>query len=160
MPHFILPLLILWAAKTITKAVRVLIFGGQVVAVLDGDTIKVKRWFCKTVTVRLAEIDAPEKQQDGGEAAKQALSELLPTSSFVVLAGAKRDRYGRIVAHVYTLCGLCVNEAMVNCGQAWHYEQYSKSALLAELQAKAKKSKRGLWAKRATAPWQWRNNKK
>lgn len=72
---------------------------GQVVSILDGDTIDVlvDR---HPVRVRLAQIDAPEKHQAFGTRSRQALAQLvfrLPVR--VVEKG--RDRYGRVIGTVY-----------------------------------------------------------
>lgn len=51
-------------------------FIGQVVGIIDGDTIKVMR-SGKTVKVRLAEIDCPEKKQAFGRKAKEFTADLV-----------------------------------------------------------------------------------
>ena len=76
-------------------------FVGKVVGVTDGDTITVlvER---RTIKVRLAEIDAPEKGQPHGSRAKQALSDLVFGKAATVREQT-RDRYGRTVGRVYEL---------------------------------------------------------
>ena len=46
---------------------------GKVISVLDGDTIKVIEAGNQETTVRLHQIDAPEKNQDFGQRSKQAI---------------------------------------------------------------------------------------
>ena len=51
-------------------------FGGKVVGVADGDTLTVVTRSKRQHKIRLAGIDAPEKQQPFGERSKQSLSDL------------------------------------------------------------------------------------
>lgn len=48
---------------------------GQVVAIIDGDTIKILTQDKQQIKVRLASIDTPEKGQPYGQKAKQILSD-------------------------------------------------------------------------------------
>ncbi len=74
---------------------------GRVVSVGDGDTIRVATGG-KTVTVRLACIDAAETAQAPfGKAATDRLRQLLPPGQQVTLRVADTDRYGRSIAKVY-----------------------------------------------------------
>lgn len=50
---------------------------GKVIAISDGDTVKVLTNDHKQHKVRLAEIDTPEKEQPYGQKAKDALSSLI-----------------------------------------------------------------------------------
>jgi len=72
---------------------------GQVVAVSDGDTIKVLDDSKKLFVIRLMGIDAPEKAQPFGQRAKQSLSELV-FQRRVEVQWNKRDRYDRVVGKV------------------------------------------------------------
>lgn len=74
---------------------------GRVVSVGDGDTLRVATGG-KTVTVRLACIDALETAQAPfGKAAAERLRQLLPLGQQVNLRVADADRYGRSVTKVY-----------------------------------------------------------
>ncbi len=72
-----------------------------IVAITDGDTLKAR---CgepgsfQQVTVRLAEIDAPEKAQAFGERSRQHLDDLRFEKAHVRVA--TKNRYGRTVAKV------------------------------------------------------------
>jgi endonuclease YncB( thermonuclease family) len=94
----------------------------MVVAASDGDTIKAR---CegdqseKTITVRLAEVDAPEKAQPFGQRSKQHLSALC-FPKYAEIRPQSQDRYGRTVARV-TCDGKDANAAMVRSGMAWAY---------------------------------------
>lgn len=126
-----------------------------VIAISDGDTITAQ---CpeQKITVRIAEIDAPEKGQAFGTKATLSLASLC----FKVQAEIKpekRDKYGRTVARV-TCNGVDVSSHQVGAGMAWVYRQYSTDASLPPLEAEARAEKLGLWADTAPVPpWDWRH---
>lgn len=88
-----------------------------VARIVDGDTAD-----CQDgVRVRLLLVDAPELgQSDLGLRAKLALEELIPPgdSVLVVLDVQRRDRYKRLLGHLYRLDGTWVNRALVRRGHA------------------------------------------
>lgn len=92
-------------------------FTAKVIAVLDGDTVMVVRNSDPPVKVRLADIDAPEKEQLGGIASKKSLSDLV-LHKHVSINTQAVDIYGRLVAHL-ALDGKSVNEEQVRRGMAW-----------------------------------------
>lgn len=143
-------------------------FTARVIAVLDGDTVLIKR-ANGLVKIRLAEIDAPEvghagmggqppnsqKDQEYGTASRQSLSDLVLKKSVQVSSQAV-DSYGRMVAHL-TVDGRKVNEEQLRRGMAWEYSNYHSNKAYIALQDEAQKAKRGLWAQaKPTPPWQWR----
>jgi endonuclease YncB( thermonuclease family) len=69
---------------------------GNVIAVTDGDTIKVLDDQNTTHSVRLDGIDAPERGQPFSTQAKKALSGLVFAKN-VTVTYTSRDRYGRII---------------------------------------------------------------
>lgn len=145
-----LALLCLWCpalADTIT---------GRVVAVTDGDTIKVLDDTKTEHKIRFYGIDAPESKQDYGQRSKQALSDKVYNQP-VRVEYKQRDMYGRIVGKVYN-GAVYINLEMVKDGMAWHYVQYAKrDDDLRQAQEQAKTAKRGLWAgKDPVEPWVWR----
>lgn len=125
-----------------------------VVAITDGDTLKA-RCDGEQITVRLAEIDAPEKRQPWGQRSKQNLS-LLCYMQQAEIKIQDRDRYGRAVARV--ICaGLDANAEQVRSGMAWVYRRYSKDPAMIAIETAAKEAKRGLWSDPSpTPPWEWR----
>lgn len=129
-------------------------FSGTTVAVADGDTLTVLKGR-EEVRVRLAEIDAPEKAQAFGQAAKRALSELCYRKSTTVHV-QDVDRYGRVVGRV--VCdGTDANRAQVRNGMAWVYDRYARDTRLHALQDEAQQAHRGLWKDASpTRPWEWR----
>lgn len=106
-------------------------FSGQVVAILDGDTVDVLV-DQRPVRVRLAQIDAPEKRQAFGTRSRQALADLVFRKT-VRVSEEGSDRYGRVIGTVY-VGEVDVNAQMVREGMAWVYRNYVKDARLYELE--------------------------
>jgi endonuclease YncB( thermonuclease family) len=132
----------------------------KVVKVKDGDTLGLLSGDNQEMTVRLAEVDCPEKTQAFGQAAKKATSDLC-FGKYVKLIGNVHDRYGRTVALVILEDGTNVNYQLVKTGYAWQYKQYSQSAELAGYEQQARESKLGLWQDaNPTPPWEFRREKK
>lgn len=135
------------------------LLNGVAVGISDGDTFRLLVEGNQTLRVRLHGIDAPEKGQDYGTQARQALSGLIFSKDVAVIQKTK-DRYGRIVGVVYA-DGVNVNEALLRDGMAWHYTAYDKNEDWAALQKEASRNKRGLWKQaKPTPPWQWRKEKR
>jgi len=129
-------------------------FTAKVIAVLDGDTVLVKRGNGLT-KIRMAEIDAPEKAQVFGETSRQSLSDMVMGKQIKVVSQAV-DQYGRMVAHI-SVDGLDVNAEQIRRGMAWEYSNYHSNHVLVALQNEAKQVPRGLWAlSNPTPPWEWR----
>lgn len=130
-------------------------FYARVIAVLDGDTVMVRRNSGPPVKVRLAEIDAPEKAQQGGMDSRKSLSDLVLRQQVSVNTQAV-DHYGRLVAHL-ALDGKSVNEEQVRSGMAWEYSNYHSNKSYIALQNEAQQARRGLWSQaNPLPPWQWR----
>ena len=88
--------------------------------IIDGDTFEcgISR---ARFSVRLLGIDAPEaRQRPFGPRATARLQKLLPIRSKVLLEldVRERDRYGRVLAYVWTNDALMVNEEMLRAGFA------------------------------------------
>lgn len=129
-----------------------------VIAVADGDTLSVRcgeQGRYEQVSVRLVEIDAPEKGQAFGQRSKEALSSLC----FGVQASVTpvtRDRYGRTVARVECR-GLDASAEQIRRGMAWRFVRYSTDATIQPLEDAARSARTGLWADAAPVPpWEWR----
>ncbi len=132
---------------------------GRVIKVVDGDTLKILQQN-KEVTIRLAEIDAPEYNQPFWKQSKQALERYVADKQ-VTVEEFDRDQYGRIVGHVY-LDDLWVNGQLVQQGYSYVYERYAVSKKLFEYQSDAMKNQRGIWklpANERVKPWEWRKKK-
>ncbi len=148
---FLLPLLALTPPAYTLK--------GKAVRIVDGDTFDLL--VDKTIhRIRLAGIDAPERGQAFGTAAKQLLGSLCAGEILTVVV-TDTDRNRRKIAEVYTVKKVWVNKEMIARGMAWHFKQYSTNKELAATEQLARKRKIGLWsATNAVAPWEWRKRKK
>jgi len=131
-----------------------------IVGVTDGDTVTA-RCGDKTVKVRLAGIDAPEKSQPFGQASKQALARLVFGKELMAECG-KTDRYGRSICKL-VVAGTDANLAQIRNGMAWHYKQYEREQsaldrnLYDETERTAKARRSGLWIDSdPVPPWAWR----
>ena len=132
-------------------------FSCRVVVISDGDTFTCLTTENKRLRVRLAEIDAPERNQPYGAEAKQALSDLV-FERHAVLHVQEVDRYGRTLARAY-VGGLDVNSTLVEQGAAWAYTEQLKDHRLKDAETLARNMGRGLWrlpAESIVAPWDWR----
>jgi micrococcal nuclease len=116
---------------------------GKVVSIAEGDTL------------RLAELDAPERGQTYGQRVKKYLGQLAFRKQARVVE-VDQDRYGRLVGRVY-VDGLDVNAEMVRQGHARVYRKYATDSELYRLEREARQQRRGLWASDGNIPpWQWR----
>lgn len=133
---------------------------GRVVKVSDGDTLTLQMKN-RTIKVRLAEIDTPEKAQPYGLTARTALVNKVMNKTIVVRIETT-DRYGRSIGHIF-FNDRDINREMVKEGHAWVYRQYLRDQSLLLIEKQARLAKRGLWAlpiNQRQAPWEWRKNKR
>jgi micrococcal nuclease len=131
-------------------------FQAKVIGVSDGDSITVRAGN-ETIRIRLAQIDAPERDQPWGHRSQQELMRLVGRKTILV-SPQDSDRYGRSIANI-KVDGLDVNQAMVKRGAAWAYIEYARDDTMAQLEGRARSSGQGLWAKtedRPIAPWEYR----
>jgi micrococcal nuclease len=131
-------------------------FTGRVVAISDGDTIRVMHEG-RAERVRLWGIDSPESLQPWGTRAKQFSGDLA-FGKTVIVRVRDIDRYKRIVAEVIVPDGRNLNQELVRAGMAWWYRQFAKrDTVLPALEQGAGAAKRGLWADPSPVPpWEWR----
>ena len=122
-------------------------FFGTVEVVVDGDTLWLTRDNAKSIKVRLAGIDAPEKEQEYGLASTKSLRELIFRKKVKVTTRAVDD-YGRLVAQL-DLGPVNVNQEQVRRGMAWEFSRFHGDLEMAALQREAQLAKRGLWAGQA-----------
>lgn len=128
----------------------------RVIGVKDGDTVVLLTSGKTEITVRLSEIDAPERKQAFGTVSRTFLSDLI-FGKEVKLEKSGTDRYGRTLGFIYMRNGTNVNVEMVENGMAWQYDKYSNSAVLKKAQASAKSRRIGLWRDPyPVAPWEFR----
>ena len=113
--------------------------------VKDGDSLVVRRNLLgRKSELRMAGIDAPERNQPWGRQAKSAL-EAMVLNRRVTVQVTDRDRYGRLVARVWT-GQTYVNAAMAEGGHAWAFSRYLKDRQIGEAANRARLQRRGLWA--------------
>lgn len=131
-------------------------FTGVVVRVMDGDSVVVENAQDMQIEIRLADIDAPERDQPYADAARDALRALVLEETVDVRFNDVDD-YGRIVARLYA-GGTDVSAELLDRGLAWVYRQYARDASLLAHETAARNARRGLWGARETPvpPWEWR----
>ena len=131
----------------------------RVARVVDGDTLKVTI-SGRTDTVRVIGLDTPESVKPGTPVecfALQASAEaklLLPVGGAIRLQAdstqATRDRYGRLLAHVWLADATLFAERMIRGGFGIHdiYEGVPSiyASRLAAAEAAARGALRGLWS--------------
>ncbi len=74
-------------------------FDGIITKIVDGDTLEIDN-----IPIRLALVDAPEYNEEGGAEAKEFVSSLCPVGSTAKVDeddGQTEGSYGRIIAAIY-----------------------------------------------------------
>jgi len=131
-------------------------FGLKVQYVSDGDTLKAILSNGESEWVRLAQIDAPEKNQPFGLESKALLKNLLDCPSPLQLKSIGRDKYKRIIGEIFC-ADESINRKMVLIGGAWVYREYATHPAIVVEEKQAKAEKLGLWAApNPIPPWIWR----
>ena len=129
-----------------------------VIAVADGDSLRARcddAGASVQVSVRLAEIDAPERGQAFGRRSRQHLATLCQ-GQHATVRPQTRDRYGRTVARV-ECDGIDASTAQVQAGMAWVFDRYVIDRFLYALQNQARNQRLGLWVDgEPIPPWVWR----
>jgi endonuclease YncB( thermonuclease family) len=136
------------------------VFDGPVTWVTDGDSLYV-RVRGRDMEVRLADVDAPERDQPYGWSSKLKLLDLV-RNRHLVLAPRDVDRYGRVVARVWA-GEMDVNRELVKQGAAWFYPEYAEDESLYNEEQRARDRKLGLWAlpaEQRIEPSEWRRRKR
>lgn len=161
MKALILPAALLCAACTAPTAAAQG-YPATVDSVHDGDTIRVTDRHGARHRIRLAYIDAPEINQAGGTASRDALRTLILRRQ-VQVEVYETDSYRRQVARI-SLNGQDINLAQIQSGHAWHYRSIAKKNQAPEAyrryaaaEEQARSGRYGLWQQAVpTAPWQFR----
>jgi len=119
--------------------------GDTLVARLEGSDVERKE------TIRLLNINTPEKNQPGFDEASEALKTLVRGGTIALEFQEpnveKRDGFGRLLAFVFAE-GVNVNIEMTRQGWSKLYVKYGKGRLhevLVAAEAEAREAKRGLW---------------
>lgn len=146
------------------SALKGKVYDSIITKVADGDTATVKiNKLSKNVDVRFFGVDTPESEWKGKWPAQHFSKE---AKNFTV--NSLRNKKVKVKFDGNGTYGRCVGEIFVNNkshslaliegGYAWWYSSYSKGRMdFKSAQSKAKKSKRGLWAKKnPISPWNYR----
>ena len=151
---------------------------GKVTKIADGDTVTIVDGQGDKHRIRLAGIDAPEKNQSYGDVSTQGLIELV-SGKTVTIEYEKRDRYKRIIGkvlfdppgEVFCMALDCVKKIdagleQIKDGLAWHYKYYQMEQskedrrLYSEAELEARTKQLGLWKDdESIAPWEWRKKR-
>ena len=137
-------------------------YRATVVSVGDGDTLRVQAEG-RSITIRLACIDAPETAQSPwGQQSRAYLMQRLPRGREVSIQPHTTDRYGRTVAEV--ISDINVNLVMVEDGQAFAYRRYLKGCDAKEYldaEFRASRHRYGVWQQEGgiTRPWDFRRGR-
>ena len=149
-------LILFFAFSLATFGVYAQKFTVKDVGVSDGDSFTAINRDNLQLKIRVYGIDAPEKGQDFGNKAKQALSEYVYGQD-VTIDVQSRDSWGRYISYVYTSDGKDVSLLMLKDGMAWHFKKYDSTEEYAEAEEQAKKKKTGLWSvPNPVVPWDFR----
>lgn len=147
------------AVKVSSRADTRLMLKAEVIDHVDGDTVKVRVQDPPAVldeveTIRLLGVDTPETvrpnspvERFGREASDFTRERLLGRAVYVAFDWDLRDRYGRLLAYIYTGQGECFNAALIREGYAYAYLQYPFQFMdeFRSLEREATREKRGLW---------------
>ena len=134
---------------------------GEIIEVYDGDTaVLLMPERNRKYKIRFFGIDAPEKDQPHGDAAKAALRRKI-LGKQVKVEVVNIDAYDRSVGKVL-LGGRNINFEMIREGHAWHYRDYAKHEYtFADAEVQARKEYLGLWRNSSpTPPWEFRRKKR
>ena len=113
--------------------------------VMDGDTVLlVPEGSGQALKLRLQDIDAPERCQSGGEAARDALMGLVHRRT-VQYAIRAEDSYGRQIGRLQVQAQ-DVGAELVRRGWAWAYSYRTGRGPHAALQRQAQRERRGVFA--------------
>ena len=118
----------------------------RVAYVIDGDTIKIE-YQGRLESVRFIGVDTPETgQRFGSQATAYTKSLLNGRSVYLTFSGARRDKYGRLLAYVYRSDGLFVNLKIICKGYGRTYGfSFKHRNLFLSCERQAQNARRGMW---------------
>lgn len=130
-------------------------WSGRVAKVLDGDTLVVWQGAFSR-TIRLADVDCPERLQPHGDDATAFVRERVRDAD-VEVRNLGLDKYGRVLGEVRLPDGETLAGALLDSGNAWFNHRYSSREDYRQRAARARAARLGLWAdERPVAPWEFR----
>lgn len=128
---------------------------GKIIRIVDGDTVEFRESANMVYTIRLTEIDTPERDQPWGSRSTRALSKKV-SRKVVSVRTQGTDRYGRVLGRIL-LGDRDINRELVSEGHAWAYRQYLTDQSFLQNEEAARNKKLGLWSQSdPIAPWEWR----
>jgi micrococcal nuclease len=128
---------------------------GNVVSVIDGNTVEFQTSDNETFRFVLAGIDAPEINQDFGEEAKKLLDKLIGGEEVRIVVEGK-DRLGNRVGSLVYGKNKDPRHELLEKGLAWTAEKNPKPEF-ETIKDAAKSHKKGLWEQsNPTPPWTFR----
>jgi len=136
-------------------------FTGKVVGIRTGDTLSVLRKG-RVVQVHLYGVACPQRRQAFSTQARQFTRDVAFRQTVAVVVDAvtmdATNRRGQLIAAVQLPNGRDLSQALVQAGYAWHDTRYAPhDKRLAQLQAEARATQRGLWTDaNPVPPWEWR----
>jgi micrococcal nuclease len=131
----------------------------EVIDHVDGDTIRVRipnppAGLGAVETIRMIGVDTPETVHPGRpveifgkESSEFTRAELLGKTVRLAFDWDLRDRYGRLLAYIYTAEGRCFNAGLISDGYGHAYTRFAFQ-FMEEFRAReqeARREKRGLW---------------
>jgi micrococcal nuclease len=130
-----------------------------VVGHVDGDTVRVRipnppDGLGAVETIRMLGVDTPETvhpsrpvERFGKEASEFTKTSLLDKDVRLCFDWDLRDRYGRLLAYIFTGQGECFNARIVREGYAHAYISYPFQFMdeFKALEAESRRAKKGLW---------------
>jgi micrococcal nuclease len=149
--------------RSYAAADRNLMVRAEVIDHVDGDTLRVRiassgaevpAELRVVETIRLIGVDTPETvhpsrpvERFGEEASGFTKARLLNTHVSLAFDWDLRDRYGRLLAYIYTANGECFNAVLIREGYAHAYTSYAFQFMdeFRSLEQEARERKRGLW---------------
>lgn len=127
---------------------------GRVIKVIDGDTFDVLVNKIK-VRCRLANVDAPEKDQFYGLSATQEV-QALTAGKMCMVSFIGTDLYQRMLVDL-RIDGMALDSLLIARGCAWKNVFFATRIGLEGVEQEARKQRLGLWTCRSpTPPWIWR----
>jgi micrococcal nuclease len=131
----------------------------EVIDHVDGDTVRVRilqppEGVKPVETVRLLGVDTPETvhpsrpvERFGKEASDFTRERLLGQGVYLAFDWDLRDRYGRLLAYIYTGDGGCFNTRLIREGYSHAYTRYPFQFMeeFRRLEEEAREGRQGLW---------------
>lgn len=151
-----------YAEESTSKVTDIKVIDVKVTYVYDGDTVKLRPIASNDsqdeFKLRLAGIDAPERNQSYGLKSRRALMKLCKGENVIAsvqISGI--DQYQRSLGKL-ECNGIDLSYYLAEHGLAWFYTQYLDDTAIQNAAKNARRLMLGLWADdNPTPPWVWRH---